>query len=88
MEDKVDRSLGGKLALWVFWIFCTYSVWSVLNDIWPVSQMSASIGFNPGVGKTITGSGLHTLFGMLVLAIVGSILGAIAWYTRPQAPEV
>ncbi len=87
MEDNGQRSLGGKLALWVFWIFCTYFIWSVLNDVWPVSQASSPAGFNSGAGRSVAGGWLTTLFGVVVLAIVGTILGAIAWYTRPQQPE-
>lgn len=87
MEDKTDRSLGGKLALWVFWIFCTYSIWSVLNDIWPVSQTNLPGGMNAGAGRTVTGNWLNTLISMLGLAVVGTILGTIAWFTRPQDPD-
>lgn len=87
MDDKAVRSLGGKLALWVFWIFCVYFVWSVLNDIWPVSQTNLPAGFNTGTVGTATGSWLNSIFGVLVLAVVGAILGAIAWYTRPQDPD-
>ncbi|SUG47207.1 membrane protein [Salmonella enterica subsp. arizonae] len=26
-EEKATRSMGGKLALWVFYTFCVYFIW-------------------------------------------------------------
>lgn len=38
MEQKHDRSLGGKLALWVFYAFCGYFIWAMARYLWIVSK--------------------------------------------------
>lgn len=83
MEDKTERSLGGKLALWVFWIFCAWFIWSLLSDIWLP-------GPPPGVvsgARNAPGGSDFTFSSVLVLSLVGAILGAIAWYTGPRDPD-
>ncbi|WP_342324713.1 cell division protein DrpB [Kosakonia sp. BYX6] len=86
MEDRAVRSMGGKLALWVFWIFCVYFCWTLLNDIWLASQINVPSGFANGAVST-AGNWLNTVSGIIVLGVVGAILGAIAWYTRPRDPD-
>lgn len=85
MERKNERSLGGKLALWVFWTFCGYAVWAMVRYLWVVSKMTSlpGIGVGGDPGST-SGKWLGALLGLLVLGTVGLILGGIAWYTRPR----
>ncbi|WLI77555.1 cell division protein DrpB [Kosakonia sp. H02] len=83
MEDSAARSAGGKLALWVFWIYCLYFCWTVLNDLWLASQAKVPSGFGNGAVNSV-GSWLNTISGIVALSAVGAILGAIAWYTRPR----
>ena len=85
MERKNDRSLGGKLALWVFYAFCGYIVWAMVRYIWVVSKIpSLSDTIVDGSLGSTSGKWLGALFGFLVLSTVGLILGGIAWYTRPR----
>lgn len=83
MEDKEQRSPGGKLALWVFWIFCAWFIWSLLNDIWLPGQPS---GVASGA-RGSAGGDFNTFSSVLGPGVVGGILGAIAWYTRPRDPD-
>lgn len=80
MEQKHDRSLGGKLALWVFYAFCGYFIWAMARYLWVMSKV-APVGDDLG---STSGKWLGALCGFLVLSAVGAILGAIAWYTRPR----
>ncbi|MGL4719498.1 MAG: cell division protein DrpB, partial [Kluyvera intermedia] len=34
MEERMNRSPGGRLALWVFYAFCGYFVWAMVRYIW------------------------------------------------------
>jgi len=72
MEHQAVRSLGGRLALWLFLIFCIYFVWSLLSMLWALIQGGSGVE-----------SWIAALSAVLVLALVGGILAAIAWYTRP-----
>jgi hypothetical protein len=85
MEQKHDRSLGGKLALWVFYAFCGYFIWAMARYFWIVSKVSSVSGplIEDDPGST-SGKWLSALCGFLLLGAVGAILGAIAWYTRPR----
>ncbi|MEG1209797.1 MAG: cell division protein DrpB [Leclercia sp.] len=85
MEQKHDRSLGGKLALWVFYAFCGYFIWAMAHYFWVISKVTSVSGslVADDLGST-SGKWLGALFGFLVLGAVGAILGAIAWYTRPR----
>jgi hypothetical protein len=85
MEQQNERSLGGKLALWVFYAFCGYFVWAMVRYMWVVSKIPALSGtvvegdwdrpaVNGWVHCWVSGPGT-----------VGLILGGIAWYTRPRA---
>lgn len=76
MEHRAVRSVGGKLALWVFLLFCLYFAFSLLSTLWALIQNQAG-----------PGSWLSALSAMSVLALVGGILAAIAWYTRPPNPD-
>ncbi|MCG1033760.1 cell division protein DrpB [Leclercia sp.] len=85
MAKKNVRSLGGKLALWVFYAFCGYFLWAMTRYVWVVSKVSSVSGSmiqcDPG---STAGKWLGGLCGFLVLSVVGAILGSIAWYTRPR----
>lgn len=85
MEQNIDRSLGGKLALWVFYAFCGYFMWAMVRYVWVVSKIPAVSGsvVEGDLGST-SGKWLGALLGFLVLGAVGLILGGIAWYTRPR----
>ncbi|EKD5159475.1 cell division protein DrpB [Enterobacter cloacae] len=85
MERKIERSLGGKLALWVFYAFCGYFVWAMTRYIWVISKIPSlpNVAVEGDLGST-SGKWLGALLGFLVLGTVGLILGGIAWYTRPR----
>ena len=85
MERKYERSLGGKLALWVFYAFCGYFVWAMARYLWVISKVNSLPGplVDGDLGST-SGKWLGALIGFLVLGAVGAILGSIAWYTRPR----
>ena len=85
MERKIERSLGGKLALWVFYAFCGYFVWAMARYIWVISKIPSlpNAAVEGDLGST-SGKWLGALLGFLVLGTVGLILGGIAWYTRPR----
>lgn len=85
MEQNIDRSLGGKLALWLFYAFCGYFMWAMIRYVWVVSKIPVVSGsvVEGDLGST-SGKWLGALLGFLVLGAVGLILGGIAWYTRPR----
>ncbi|MDY0887223.1 cell division protein DrpB [Kosakonia sp. CFBP8986] len=83
MDDFAVRSAGGKLALWVFWIFCLYFGWSLASNLWLAGPADIVSGFASGAARSVE-SGLNTVSGIVALSAVGAILGAIAWYTRPR----
>ncbi|MNC58867.1 Inner membrane protein YedR [compost metagenome] len=85
MEKKHNRSLGGKLALWVFYAFCGYFIWAMGRYFWVISKVNTVPGplIDGEMGST-AGKWLGALLGFLLLGAVGLILGAIAWYTRPR----
>ncbi|MBB1201420.1 hypothetical protein EGM70_14095 [Enterobacteriaceae bacterium 89] len=84
-EVRAERGPGGKLALWVFYSFCGYCLWAILHYFWVVSQIVPipDATLDDELGST-TGKWLGALLGILVLGVVGTILGWIAWYTRPR----
>ena len=77
MDEKVQRSWGGKLALWAFYAFCCYFIWMMVRFLWVVSEIQTPPG-------TVSRQWLSVLLGAVVLGTVGALLGAIAWYTRPH----
>ena len=85
MEQKAKRSPGGKLALWVFYAFCGDFLWAMARYWWVVGKIESVPGatIDGDLGST-SGKWLGALLGFLVLSVVGAILGAIAWYTRPD----
>lgn len=87
MEEKTTRSLGGKLALWVFYAFCAYFVWAMIRYAWVINHIQSIpvAGFDNELVST-SGKWMGALLGFLVLGVVGLILGGIAWYTRPRRP--
>ncbi|UMY57524.1 cell division protein DrpB [Klebsiella pneumoniae] len=88
MEEQAKRSLGGKLALWALWRFCGYCVWVIVRYRWVVGKFTAfpAPAWEGDFGTT-AGKWLGALLGMLVLGGIGSILGAVVWYTRPSRGE-
>lgn len=85
MDEKVQRSLGGKLALWVFYAFCCYFLWAMAHYFWVTSAIEAPPGVaSEGSFATASGKWLAALLGASVLGAIGALLGAIAWYTRPR----
>ncbi|ELH9513470.1 hypothetical protein ACEQMR_002695 [Salmonella enterica] len=73
-EEKATRSMGGKLALWVFYTFCVYFIWLI-----SVIQVEPVLGPN-GAPVSVTEKWLNALS----LGVVWLNLGSIAWYTRPR----
>lgn len=84
-KNKAQRGPGGKLALWVFYSFCGYCLWAMLRYFWVVSQIDPIPGatLEGELGST-SGKWLGALVGSMVLGVVGTLLGWIAWYTRPR----
>lgn len=82
MEEKSVRGPGGRLALWAFYLFCFYALWTIVRYFWVVS------GIVPPPGADAAGvlgdKVLNALLGLLVLGTVGGVLGAIVWITRPR----
>ncbi|EOA9031523.1 TPA: cell division protein DrpB [Escherichia coli] len=76
MEERLSRSPGGKLALWAFYTWCGYFVWAMARYIWVMSRIPDApvSGFESDLGSTA---------GKWLGALVGALLGSIAWYTRP-----
>lgn len=84
-DENVARSVGGKLALWVFYAFCAYFAWAMIRYVWVISHIESIpvAGLENDLGST-GGKWMGALLGFLVLGVVGLILGGIAWYTRPR----
>lgn len=81
MDVKPSRDPGGRLALWLFYGFCLYSVWAMVRYFWVVSAVDPG-----GAGELGSSSGiwLGALWGFLVLGGICALLGVLAWYTRPR----
>ncbi|EDX0902628.1 hypothetical protein GTE54_002619 [Salmonella enterica subsp. enterica] len=80
-EDNATRSMGGKLALWVFYTFCGYFIWAMARCVWLMSAIQTE----PVLGPINTpGSTTEKWLNALSLGVVWLILGSIAWYTRPR----
>ncbi|EHV3523923.1 hypothetical protein K0N23_001598 [Salmonella enterica] len=80
-EDNSTRSMGGKLALWVFYTFCGYFIWAMARCVWLMSAIQTE----PVLGPISTpGSTTEKWLNALSLGVVWLILGSIAWYTRPR----
>lgn len=80
-EDNATRSMGGKLALWVFYTFCGYFIWAMARCVWLMSAIQTE----PVLGPISTpGSATEKWLNALSLGVVWLILGSIAWYTRPR----
>ncbi|ECG8589301.1 hypothetical protein FNI11_05920 [Salmonella enterica subsp. salamae] len=73
--ETVTRSLGGKLALWVFYTFCGYFIWAMARCVWLMSGMQ---------NEPVPGSVTESVLNALSLGVVWLILAGIAWYTRPR----
>lgn len=87
MEERSQRSPGGKLALWAFYAFCGYFIWVMARYLWVISDIQAPPGATSEWSMTTTsGKWLGALLGAAVMSAIGSVLGAVAWYTRPR-PE-
>lgn len=68
--------------------FCGYCVWVIVRYWWVVGKIHSVPGASvEGDLGTTAGKWLGALLGMLVLAGIGAILGAVVWYTRPSRGE-
>lgn len=76
MQQKATRSLGGALALWVFYAYCAYVAWAMIHTLWDIAT------FHPT--DAAHDRWWEALPGFLQLGLVGVMLGGIAWYTRPR----
>lgn len=81
MEERFFCSSGGKLVLWVFYIWCGYFVWVMVCYIWVMSWIFDVfvLGFESDLGF-IVGKWLGVLVGFLFMVLVGVLLGSIVWY--------
>lgn len=77
----MTRSLGGKLALWVFYTFCGYFIWAMARCVWLMSGIQNEPVLGPNGAP---GSATEKLLNALSLGVVWLILAGIAWYTRPR----
>ncbi|WP_455428308.1 cell division protein DrpB [Dryocola sp. LX212] len=78
MDAKPTRSPGGKLALWLFYAYCLYIVWTMVKYFWVVSSVTE------GDMGSFAGKLMGALMGLLVLGSVAAVLGWVVWYTRPR----
>nr|VUD23678.1 membrane protein [Salmonella sp. NCTC 7297] len=46
-EEKGTRSMGGKLALWVFYTFCGYFIWAMAHCVWLMSAIQTEPVLGP-----------------------------------------
>lgn len=46
-EDNATRSMGGKLALWVFYTFCGYFIWAMARCVWLMSAIQTEPVLGP-----------------------------------------
>lgn len=79
-EDNATRSMGGKLALWVFiplWLLHLGDGTLRVADV----RHTNRAGFGP---ISTPGSATEKWLNALSLGVVWLILGCIAWYTRPR----
>ncbi|HFW3113185.1 TPA: cell division protein DrpB [Salmonella enterica subsp. diarizonae serovar 61:r:-] len=66
-EDNATRSMGGKLALWVFYTFCGYFIWAMARCIWLMSAIQTE----PVLGPTSApGSATEKWLNALSLGVV------------------
>ncbi|MBJ3814729.1 hypothetical protein F9C28_07290 [Shimwellia pseudoproteus] len=85
MDEKPTRDPGGRLALWLFYGFCLYSVWAMGRYFWVVGGTDpATSGAGASELNSATGIWLGALCGFMVLGGVCALLGALVWYTRPR----
>ncbi len=82
MEEKPVRGPGGRLALWALYLFCFYSLWTIVRYFWVVSGVESLPG--SGIAETVGDKVLNALLGLLVLGTIGCVLGVIVWITRPK----
>lgn len=69
-------------------MLCGYCVWVIVRYWWVVGKIHSVPGASvEGDFGTTAGKWLGALLGMLVLGGIGSILGAVVWYTRPSRGE-
>ena len=84
-QGNQSLSLGGKCVVFAFDTWCGYFVWAMARYIWVMSRIPDApvSGFESDLGST-AGKWLGALVGFLFMALVGALLGGIAWYTRPR----
>ena len=84
MEEQAKRSPAGKLALWG--VVCFLRILCLGHRALLVGGRKNSQRSRRQRGGRFWHNGrewLGALLGMLVLAGIGAILGAVVWYTRP-----
>ncbi len=85
MQKKRERSPGGILALWVFYAFCGYFIWTVMHYLWVIGKVTTLLDSLAGEDPCeISSKLLGVLLRFMALSAVGAILASIAWYTRSR----
>ncbi|MBZ0056683.1 MULTISPECIES: cell division protein DrpB [unclassified Leclercia] len=85
MQNKRERSPGGILALWVFYAFCGYFIWTVMHYMWVIGKVTTFLDSLAGDDPCVISSKLlGVMLRFMALSAVGAILASIAWYTRPR----
>lgn len=73
-EDNATRSMGGKLALWVFYTFCGYFIWAMARCVWLMSAIQTE----PVLGPISTpGSATEKWLNALSLGVSGLFWGVL-----------
>lgn len=72
MEERNQRSPGGKLALWAFYAYCGYFLWVMARYLWIVSGIEAPPGATSDWSMaTASGKWLGALLGATVMSAIG-----------------
>ncbi|VEA16771.1 membrane protein [Salmonella enterica subsp. enterica] len=80
-EDNATRSMGGKLALWVFYTFCGYFIWAMARCVWLMSAIQTE----PVLGPISTpGSATEKCLTRFRWASSGLFWGVLPGIPRPR----
>lgn len=85
MEERLLSQPWRQIGFVGFLYMGGYFVWAMARYIWVMSRIPDApvSGFESDLGST-AGKWLGALVGFLFMALVGALLGSIAWYTRPR----